>query len=63
LRPYNKAAAGEKAIKELDKSVKALEKAVSGLMGELKSQRADIQGVTTMVDKLARGVGLAVGRK
>ena len=43
--------------------MKALEKAVSGLMGELKSQRADIQGVTTMVDKLARGVGLAVGRK
>lgn len=50
-----KAAAGEKALKELEKAVRAMEKGIASIEVELKSQRKDIAQVMTMVDRLAQG--------
>lgn len=50
-----KAAAGERALKELEKSIRAVERGMASLEVELKSQRRDIAKVMTTVDRMAAG--------
>jgi exonuclease VII small subunit len=57
LRRY--ATAGEKALKELEKSVRAMERGMASLEVELKSQRKDIAKVMTTVDRMAAAAAAA----